>query len=406
MSEKSIQGKPDFRLEAESIKEEIVGLRRAIHEYPEMGTEEEQTAVIIEKYLDQLGISNRRSFNTGVIGLLDSGNPGSTVAFRADMDALKIQEKTAKPYASKRPGLMHACGHDAHVAALLGAAKLLANHKSELKGSVKFLFQPDEEGDGGAKHMIDDGAMENPKVEAVFGAHVDPSLPAGQAAFLPGKSYAASNPFYITIVGKGSHAAKPHLGIDAVAVAAQVINALHQYASRGVDPLDSVIISVSAIHSSSTLMNVLSGEVEMSGAIRTLGPVMRKKTVEAVRKIVDGIANAMGAKAEINIVEGHPGVVNDLTMTDFAEKTAKEVIGASNVIRLNQPTMGSEDFGLFQEHAPGCFYSMGVGNEDKGITAPWHNEMFDIEEDALPALSALHAAIAYDWLLENSGGEK
>lgn len=394
--------KPNFLFEAKNIKDEIVELRRSIHEYPEIGTEEEQTAQKVEKYLNKLRIKTRRSYSTGVIGLLEGGKTGPTVAFRADMDALRIEEKTGLSYASKHPGIMHACGHDAHVAAMLGAAHLLANHRDELSGNVKFLFQPDEEGDGGAKFMIADGAMENPKVDAMFGAHVDPLLPAGYVGFLPGKAYAASNMFWITIKGKSTHAAKPHLGVDAVAVASQVVSALQQFASRNVDPLDSVVISVCTMQSSSTQINIISDEVKMGGVIRTLGAKMRQKAVSSVNKIAGGIAEALGAKAEINIIDSHPGIVNDNAMTSFAENTARELLGELHVVRMEKPTMGSEDFGLFLDQAPGCFYSMGVRNPEKGVTAPGHNNMFDVDEDALPTLSALHAAIAYNYLLANS----
>lgn len=392
----------DFLLEAGQIRDEIIALRRAIHQYPELGGEEEETAKRVESYLGGLGIKTRRSCGTGVIGLLEGAATGPVVAFRADMDALRIEEKTGLPYASKRPGLMHACGHDAHTAALLSAARLLAARRSRLPGQVKFFFQPDEEGDGGACQMIADGAMENPRVDAVFGAHVDPLLPAGHAGFLPGKAYAASNIFRIIIKGKSTHAAKPHLGVDAIAVASQVVSALQQYTARNVNPLDSVIISVCTMHGSSGQINVISEEVEMGGVIRTLGAEMRRQTVAAVKRIVSGVAGALGAEARIEITDGHSGITNDPGMTLFAEETAIKLLGKERVIRIEKPTMGSEDFGLFLERAPGCFYSFGVGNPQKGITAPGHNDRFNIDEDALPALAALHAAIAWRYLAEKT----
>lgn len=397
---------PDFLAEANQIKDEIIAVRRSVHEYPELGTQEELTAQKVEKYLGALGIETRRSYGTGVIGLLEGARPGPTVALRADIDALRVEEKTGLPYASKHHGLMHACGHDAHTAALLGAARLLANHRDELDGNVKFLFQPDEEGNGGARQMIEDGAMDNPKVDAVFGAHVDPLLPAGCVGFLPGKAYAASNMFWITIKGKSTHAAKPHLGVDSVAVASQVVCALQQYAARNVDPLDSVIISICTMKSSSTQINVISEEVEMSGVIRTLGAEMRQRTVAAVRKIAGGVAEALGAEADIRIKEGHSGITNDPEMTLFAESAAQKLLGKENVIRIAKPTMGSEDFGLFLEQAKGCFYSFGVRNEEKGITAPGHNDKFDVDEDALPLLSALHAKIAFRYLNSGTSAKK
>lgn len=397
---------PDFLAEANQIKDEIIAIRRSVHEYPELGTQEELTAQKVEKYLNALGIETRRSYRTGVIGLLEGAHIGSTIAFRADMDALRLEEKTELPYASKNPGLMHACGHDAHTAALLGAARLLSNHRDELRGNVKFLFQPDEEGDGGAKHMIADCAMDNPKVDAVFGAHVDPLLPSGSVGFLPGKAYAASNLFWITIKGKSTHAAKPHLGVDSIAVASQVVCALQQYAARNVDPLDSVIISICTMRSSSTQINIISGEVEMSGVIRTLGTEMRQRTVAAVRKIAGGVAEALGAEADIRIEEGHSGITNDPEMTQFAESAAQKLLGKERVVRIERPTMGSEDFGLFLEQAQGCFYSFGVRNAEKGITAPGHNDKFNIDEDALPILSALHAEMAFRYLMQDTDDKK
>lgn len=400
------QERPDFLAEADVIKDDIIALRRSIHEYPELGTEEVETAQIIEKHLAMIGITTRRSYKTGVIGMLESTRPGCTVAFRADMDALRIEEKTKLPYASKRSGVMHACGHDAHVAALLGAARLLSRHRDELRGNVKFLFQPDEEGNGGAKQMIADGAMENPKVDAVFGAHVHTYMPTGQVGFISGQCAAASNMFWVTIKGKSTHAATPHLGVDSIAVAAQVVSALQHYASRNVDPLDSVIISVCTMQSSSTQINVISEEVELSGVIRTLGAEMRQKTVAAVKKIVSGVAEALGAEADVRIVASCSGITNDPEMTAFAERTAENLLGKERVKRIEKPSMGSEDFGEFLEHTPGTFYSFGVGNLEKGITAPIHNNKFNVDEDALPLLSALHAAIAFDYLMQKAEDNK
>ncbi len=395
----------DFMEAALSIKDEIIDLRRRIHQYPEIGKTEVETQKLVEEYLQNLGIKTQRIAGTGVLGLLEGGgagvdvNPGaiSTVGLRADMDALKIEEQTGVSYASRRPGLMHACGHDCHTAALLGTAKILAACRQDLPGNVKFFFQPDEEGDGGAEQMIAEGALENPQVTAMFGAHVSPGIPVGYMGARPGKSYAASNPFDITVKGFGSHGASPHLGIDAIAVAAQVVGALQLYVSRETNPLDSAVITVGTFHGG-TQRNAIAEEVKMSGIIRTLGPEMRQKTVAAFRRIVEGIVQAHGATAEIEIRTSYPGVVNDEAMTRLACSSIAELLGEDKLFPVAHPTMGTEDFGIFLEHVPGCFYQAGVANPAKTPTVPLHNGQFNIDEDALPVMSAVHAKVAYDYL--------
>lgn len=388
---------PDFMKEALLIKDEIIDLRRKIHRHPEIGKTEVETQKLVEGYLQRLGIKTKRTAGTGVLGLLEGGSPGSTVGLRADMDALRIQEKTGVPYASEYPGIMHACGHDAHTAALLGTAKILAGCRKELPGNVKFFFQPDEEGDGGAAAMIAEGGLENPKVDAMFGAHVTPEIPVGHMGIRPGKSYAASNPFDIIIRGFGSHGARPHKGIDAIVIACQVVDALQLYISRETDPLDSAVITVGTFHGGAQ-RNAICDEVTITGIIRTLGPEKRKKTVEAVRRITEGIVQAFGAKADIIIQESYPGVVNDPAMTKFAGDSIARLLGADKLIAVENPSMGTEDFGIFLEHVPGCFYQAGVANPAKTPTVSLHNSQFNIDEDALPLLSAVHAKVVYDYL--------
>lgn len=387
----------DFIKEAREIKDEIVSLRRRIHQYPEIGRTETETQKLVEEYLQGLNIKTKRIADTGVLGLLEGGHPGPTVGLRADMDALKVEEKTGASYASCRPGLMHACGHDAHTAALLGTARLLAAHREELIGNVKFFFQPDEEGDGGAQRMIAEGALQDPPVSAMFGAHVNPDLPAGYMGVKFGKNYAASNPFEITVRGFGSHGASPHLGVDAIAIAAQIVGALQLYVSRETDPLDSVIITIGTFHGG-TQRNVIADEVKMSGIIRTLGPEIRQKTLTSVRRIVEGIVSAFGATADIQIHTSYPGVSNDEAMTRLVHKSVGELLGKDKVVILDQPTMGTEDFGIFLEHVPGCFYQAGVANPAKNPVVSLHNSQFNIDEDALPVMSAVHAKVAYDYL--------
>jgi amidohydrolase len=389
---------PDFLREANAIKEELIAMRRAIHRYPEIGKEEAETAKRVDAYLRALGIGTRRVADTCVIGLLEGGRPGTTVGLRADMDALAIEEYNDLPYASQRPGIMHACGHDCHTAALLGAAKLLAGMREQLTGNVKFFFQQDEEGDGGAQLMIDAGGLENPKVTAMFGAHVNPEIPAGSVGIMPGKAYAASNPFDVTIKGRSSHGAKPHEGVDAIAIAAQIVVTLQQYVSRLVNPVDSVVISIGMFNSKGGQRNVISDEVTMRGIIRTLGPEMRQKTKEAVRRIIAGIAEALGAKAEVTIYDSYPGVVNDPAMTELAGQAIAVLLGEEKLVKLHSPSLGTEDFGIFLEHVPGSFYQVGVYNPEKNAAAPLHSNYFCVDEDALPVMSAVHAQVAYDYL--------
>lgn len=395
---------PDFLREAGAIKDEIICLRRDIHQYPELGREEFETAKKVEAYLRELGITTRRAADTGVIGLLEGGAAGGTVGLRADMDALAMQEYSDVPYASKRPGVMHACGHDCHTAALLGTAKILSRLKDRLPGNVKFFFQPDEEGDGGAQRMIDDGGMENPKVSAMFGAHVSVGLPTGKIGLRYGKAHAASDEFDITVKGRSSHAARPHEGTDTIAIGAQVVTALQQYVSRQVDPLEPAVVTIGTFNSKGSQRNVISDEVKMTGTIRTLGPEMRRRTAEAVRGIAEGVAKAMGAEAEVVINESYPGVVNDPAMTEFAGNAVKALLGEDAVVTIPNPSMGTEDFGVFLEHVPGTFYLAGVCNLEKGTAFPEHNNRFRVDEDALPILSAVHAAVAWDYLFYHRSG--
>jgi amidohydrolase len=393
-----IQMLPDFLQMAEAIKDEIICLRRDIHQYPELGRKEFETSKKVEAYLRKLGITTLRTAETGVIGLLEGAISDRTVGLRADMDALALEEYSDTPYASKRPGIMHACGHDCHTAALLGTAKLLSSLRGQMPGNVKLFFQPDEEGDGGAQRMIDDGGMENPKVTAMFGAHVSVDLPAGKIGLRLGTMYAASNPFDITVKGCSCHGAHPHEGIDAVTIGAQIVTALQQYVSRQIDPLKPAVVSIGTFNSKGGQRNVISDEVKMSGIIRTLEPEMSHRAAETVSKIAEGVAKAMGAEAEIVIGEGNSAVVNDPAMTKLAGEAIRALLGEDSVVTMPNPSMGTEDFGIFLKHVPGTFYLAGIYNENKGTMFPVHNNRFCVDENALPILSAVHAGVAWHYL--------
>lgn len=244
--------------------------------------------------------------------------------------------------------------------------------------------------------------MENPKVDATFGAHMNPLLPVGSVGIMPGKAYAASNPFEITVKGKSSHGAKPHLGIDAIVIAAQIINGIQAYVSRQVDPLDNALVTVGTIQGG-TGRNILAQEVKMAGIIRTLDPALRKKTVETLPEIISGIAKAMGGEASINIIVSSSGVFNDAARTELVGNSVKKLLGEKSLIHMDNPTMGTEDFGSYLELAPGSFFQMGIRNPEKGAVHPLHSDQFMVDEDALPLLSALHVQVVFDYLAEAKG---
>ena len=387
----------NFLAEARSISNEIIYLRRQIHQWPELGKQEFRTSQLVVQYLNNLGISTTNLCGTGVVGVLEGEHPGAVVALRADMDALPIEEKNDVPYRSQREGIMHACGHDCHTAALLGSAKLLATHRKELPGTVKFIFQPDEEGDGGAAPMIEAGALENPKVTAIFGAHVSSLYPAGHVGTIVGKFCAASNPFKITVLGRNAHGARPHQGVDAIMITAQILTALQCYISREVDPLDSALISVGTIRGG-TRSNVVAEEVTLSGIIRTLDADLRKKTTNAVQRIACGVADIFGGQAIVKIEESFAAGFNDARMTKLVDRSICKLFGEDKHISIERPSMGTEDMGAFLAAVPGCFYKMGVRDDSAGFVAPAHSDRFMVQESALPDLSALHAQVVFDYL--------
>ncbi len=386
-----------YMKDAQEAAVQAIELRRQIHRHPETGNHEEKTSALVEETLRALGLEVSRPMGTSVVATLRGAQEGKTVAFRADMDALPVQEETDLPFKSEVPGVMHACGHDIHTAGLLGAAMVLAKHRDELKGNVKFFFQPDEEDSGGAQRMIQAGCMENPRVDAVFGAHVDPDLPTGHVGFKYGKSYAASDMFIVTIRGKGCHGASPHDGIDVIAIGAQVITAIQQIVSRRTSPTESAVVTVGAFNAG-TAGNVIAQEATLRGILRTLGPEMRMKTRRMFTDTVEGICSAMGAQAEVKIIESYPGVVNWDDMVDLAKNVAEDAVGRDRIHIFDQPTMGTEDFGYFIKDVPGAYYKIGVGNPDIGAAHPIHSPHFVADEAALPTLIGVHAAIAAAYL--------
>ncbi|MHB8926233.1 MAG: M20 metallopeptidase family protein [Bacillota bacterium] len=387
---------------AHNLKGQLVVWRRDFHEHPELGLEERRTSGKVADHLRSLGLEVRPGFgaNTAVLGLLKGTRPGPTIALRSDMDALPIQEENEVPYASKTPGQMHACGHDSHLAMLMGAATVLTGFRDRLAGQVKFFFQPAEEGPGGALPMIEAGAMEDPKVDAVVGLHIASELEVGEIGVVPGADSASTDSFVITVNGRGGHAAHPDQGVDAIAVAAQIITTLQTVVSREVYPLQPVVVTVGTIHGGFRA-NILAGEVILTGTFRTLNAAVREQAQEAIERIAKGTASAMRATADTAFSRGYPPFSSDQTVYRLVRQAAMDVVGPDRVHDL-QPTMGGEDFAYFCEKAPGTMFRVGGRNAAKGFTNPLHHPRFDFDEDALPIGVAVFVRSVLSFL---SGGE-
>lgn len=385
----------------QEIAPELIKIRRDIHANPELGFQEVRTSKLIAERLSRLGLEVQTNIaQTGVVGLLRGGRPGKTIALRADMDALSIQEQTGAVYQSQIPGVMHACGHDAHVAMLLGAAQVLQELQVEIPGNIKFFFQPAEEGPGGAAKMVEEGVLHNPDVDATIALHVDDETEVGQIQIKSGIATASANEIRIKIRGKGGHAAYPHKSVDAIVVAAHVILALQTIVTREIDPLDAVVVTIGVIEGGDR-SNIIAEKVILEGTIRTLNDVTREATFSAVRRITEQVCTALRAKCEIEILEGYPPGVNDPQLTEIFREAAEELLGSENVIIAAVPEMGAEDFYEFGKGIPAAMFHLGTANKEKGITFPGHHPQFDIDEDALPIGVAILVASALKYLHEN-----
>jgi len=368
-----------------------------LHQNPELGRNEYNTQSLILAELQKMGVEAQPIAGTGVLGIIRGAKPGKTIAFRADMDALPIQEETDLPYKSRVPGVMHACGHDFHTTVLLGAAKLFAERREELCGNVKLFFQPNEEGDGGAARMIAAGCMENPAVDAVFFGHAV-TIPLGTVTVRSGSMSAASNPFSVVFRGKGTHGAQPQNGTDAIVAACQAVNALQTICSRRTNPTDAVLLTVGAIHAGvEGNGSIIPETARIDGILRTQSPQIRARAKADFYQIIQGIAAAMDVKAEIDMRDGYTATVNDEAMTQLMQDAAAKLFGREHVL-TNPVGIGAEDFGYFLEKAPGCYYRFGVGNPAEEQYYPLHNARFALDPQALPYGVALYAQIAEDFL--------
>ena len=363
---------------------EMVQWRRQIHAHPETAFEEHQTAALVAELLESFGVSVERGIaRTGVVGTL-KGSPGDrAIALRADMDALQVGEGNDLPYASRHPGRMHACGHDGHTAMLLGAAKHLAETRN-FAGTIHFIFQPAEENEGGARLMLEEGVLQRHPVEAVYGMHNWPELPVGQFAIRPGPMMAAFDIFEIVINGRGAHAAMPHLAVDPIVVAAQIVTGLQTIASRNVHPLEGAVVSVTQIHGGDT-WNVIPEAVVLRGTSRSFNPEVRDQLEPAIRRIADGTCRACGAQMELRYERRYPPTINTLAETETAAAIAVSLVGEDNVRREMLPSMAAEDFAWFLEKKPGAYIWIGNGTAEAGGTL--HSPHYDFN-DAVLALGA------------------
>jgi amidohydrolase len=365
--------------------DELVAVRRDLHQHPEIGFEEVRTSGIIATKLRAMGLDPRTGVGrTGVVAVLRGGRPGRTVLLRADMDALPIQEENETPYRSQTPGRMHACGHDCHVSILLAVAKQLVARREEIPGAVVFVFQPAEElggPKGGAEAMIVDGVLENPKPDAAFGLHVWQDLPVGLVGVTDGPWMAAVDEFTVTVKGKGAHGAMPHAGIDPVVCLAHVVTALQTIASRNVDPFQQVVVSVTQLRAG-TAFNIIPETAWMNGTIRLFDPALWAQLPGMFDRIVKGVAQAMGCEATILYERGNQPTVNDPAMAAVARAAARDVVGAANV-RSDVRTMGGEDFSAFLARVPGTFIAIGSRNETRGLVYDHHHPRFDVDEASL-----------------------
>lgn len=385
---------------AKAIKSELISIRHTIHQNPELSFQEENTAELVENYLASLGLETHRMAGTGIWAMIyGNGSSNKTIALRADLDALPIQEKNDKPYASRVPGVMHACGHDVHTTSLLGAAKILTSIKENLNGNIKLIFQPGEEKlPGGASLLIKEGILDNPKVDAIIGQHVMPFIQTGNVGFRKGLYMASTDEIYITVNGKGGHGAMPHLCIDPVAISAQIIVALQQVVSRKAKPILPTVLSFGKINSEGGATNVIPNKVKFEGTLRTLDETWRAECKELISKIVKNTAEMYGASADVLIETGYPFLKNDEILTESLVNKAEAYMGSAQVEQLDI-WMAAEDFSFYSQQVPACFYRLGTRNEDKGIISAVHTDTFDIDEDALETGCGLMAYLAYSSLL-------
>lgn len=375
--------KENIRQLAKKYAPESIEIRHHLHAHPELSYQEFKTSAFVQEQLKKMGIPYGVMAGTGVVGLIEGKNPGSrVVALRADMDALPIQEANDVSYRSQNAGVMHACGHDVHTTVLLGASRVLQELRSEWEGTVKLIFQPGEEKNpGGASLMIREGVLKDPVPQAIFGLHVHPGLEIGKLSFRGGMVMASADELYITIRGKGGHAAAPHLTVDTILVASHLVVALQQIISRNRNPLSPSVLSITSVQGGHTT-NVIPSEVKLMGTFRAMDEEWRFKAHELIRKQATELVHSMGAEIDLHIDVGYPMVHNNEALDVVARAEAREFMGTDRVLET-EIRMGAEDFGYYTQQIPGCFYRLGVMNVEKGITSGVHTPTFNIDESAI-----------------------
>ncbi len=386
---------------AASITDSIIALRRRLHSHPEIGHREYKTTALLKKELSRLGLTiiDERT-ETGLWAQLDTGRKGPVLAVRTDIDALPVTEQTGLPFASKHDGFMHACGHDVHMAVLVGTARVLTRHKNKLRGIIKFLCQPAEEiPPGGAQLLIKAGVLKNPKVDAIVALHVDPVLRMGDIGMRDGPSMASVYDFDLRVIGKSGHAALPHTTVDALTVAAEVVSGLQQVISRMTNPVDPAAITFGTIHGG-VARNVVPGEVVLQGTARSLNPALSRKLPGTISRVARHIAQGLGARAEIKPIADYPVLKSDARVNRFVGSAYRTMYPTGKIHEL-PAVLGGEDFAYYLQHVPGAMFRLGVGNKKIGADKPWHHPAFIVDEAAIPigiaTMSATIANMLFNW---------
>lgn len=390
-----------IELEVLKLKDELIQLRRTFHMYPEIEFELHRTSKLVAEYLESIGLEVKRNVaKTGVVALLKGDKPGKTIMLRADMDALPLQELNDVPYKSKIDGAMHSCGHDGHTAMLLVAAKILASRKNRIAGNVKFVFQPSEERfpPGGAIPMIEEGVLENPRVDMAFGIHLWNALPVGTVGLRAGPLLAAADEFRIVLKGKGGHGAYPHVCKDPIVAASELVLALQTVVSRSVDPLENAVVTVGKFQAG-TAFNIIPEIATLEGTVRTLNEQIRNRVKQRMKQIIQGICEAHEIDFELDYRDGTAVLINDAELTKIVKGVAEGVVGKENVVEV-PPSMGGEDMAFFLQKVPGVFYLVGSANPTKGLDKPHHSPYFDIDEDALLVGVQMHVNLVMKLLGE------
>ena len=387
----------DFLPEAQALFEYTQALRRDFHRHPELGFHEVRTAGIVARELHKLGLEVTPGIaETGVLATIEGNRPGRVLLLRFDMDALPIQEQTGAPYASQNPGVMHACGHDGHTAVGLTVARLLQSHRQELPGTIKLVFQPAEEGEGGAERMLAEGILENPHADAALALHLWNEKPFGWLGVTAGPIMAAAEIIHIKVTGRGGHGAIPHLAVDPVLASAQIINALQGIVARNVSPMETAVVSVTSINAGEAF-NVIPAQASLQGTIRTFSPEVRQQVLERFQQVVEGVGTAMQCQVDCQVQSISPAVVNDGGLAERVRTTARQLLPDSQ-IEADYRTMGAEDMAFILQKLPGCFFFIGSANPAEGLDAPHHHPRFDFDERGLVHATALMAGAAWDYL--------